>query len=194
MPSRKQQLLDRLITYLVRHGPADLSLRPMAAEIGTSARLLIFHFGSKELLLAETLEEIQARLKRSFARLQAAPPDPRAGSLLRTFWNWAVAEENIHQLRLLYQLQVLAAGESSPAAEFLARNSREWLAIIQSAQPKSERSAAQATLLAAVFDGLFLELMCTGDRRRTTRALEAFVAMVKDQRDPGRAAKLRRPR
>lgn len=39
MQTRKQELLDALIGYLVKHGLADLSLRPMAAEIGTSARL-----------------------------------------------------------------------------------------------------------------------------------------------------------
>jgi AcrR family transcriptional regulator len=183
MSSRKQQLLDSLIAYLIRHGPTDLSLRPMAAEMGTSARLLIFHFGSKERLLTEALDEIQARLKRSFLRLQAGSSGSRSKALLRIFWDWAVAEEQFHQLRLLYQLQVLAAQDSPGRAGHLARSSSEWLGLIKSALPEPERTASQATLLGAVFDGLFLELMCTGDRKRTTRALDAFVAMVWEQRE-----------
>src|SRR5258708_10095578 len=79
--TRTAVLVEDLIGYLIRHGVADLSLRPMAAAAGTSARLLIFHFGSKERLLIEALDEMQARLQRSLADLlaggnRAAPPPP----------------------------------------------------------------------------------------------------------------------
>ena len=56
MSTVKATLLESLIAYLVRRGVADVSLRPMAAAVGTSARLLIFHFGSKERLLLEAEE------------------------------------------------------------------------------------------------------------------------------------------
>src|SRR5258708_24403513 len=81
--TRTAVLVEDLIGYLIRHGVADLSLRPMAAAVGTSARLLIFHFGSKERLLIEALDEMQARLQRSLADLLAGgilgspPPPPR---------------------------------------------------------------------------------------------------------------------
>ena len=39
---------DRRIGYAAEHGLADLSLRTLAAGLGTSHRMLIFHFGSKE--------------------------------------------------------------------------------------------------------------------------------------------------
>lgn len=61
MSARKAVLLENLIAYLIRHGVADVSLRPMAAAVGTSARLLIFHFGSRERLLVAVLDEMQAR-------------------------------------------------------------------------------------------------------------------------------------
>src|ERR1700733_1163078 len=103
-PSRKQELLDKLIAYLAKHGIADLSLRPMAAATGSSARLLIFHFGSKERLLEEVLGEMQTRLQTSFIVMaQAKRKDP----LLRVFWDWALTEPNHAMLRLLYQLHML---------------------------------------------------------------------------------------
>ena len=94
MQTRKRELLDALISYLVQHGLADLSLRPMAAEIGTSARLLIFHFRSKEQLLLEVLEEMQLRLQDSFTKLLAAKPGSRNVPLMRAFWDWATEDEN----------------------------------------------------------------------------------------------------
>lgn len=181
MRTRKQELLEGLIGYLVRHGPADLSLRPMAAEIGTSARLLIFHFQSKEQLLTEVHEEMHARLQRSFALLREAQPSGHRVPLLRAFWDWATAEENFGYLRLQYQLQVLADGQTGTQAASLKKHTRKWLATIQAALPPSQRNPEFATLLGAVFDGLFLELMSTGDRKRTTRTLDHFIEMVRAQ-------------
>lgn len=177
MSARKQVLLDALIAYLLKHGLADLSLRPMAAEIGTSARLLLFHFGSKEKLLAEVLEEMQARLQRSLEQLRAGDSGLRRAPLLREFWDWTLEKRNFSSLRLLYQLHILAVQNPRTYGRYLARNSLNWLETIQAALPEARRTPALATLISAVFDGLFIELMSTGDRRRTTLAIEEFIRL-----------------
>jgi AcrR family transcriptional regulator len=186
MTTRKQELLDRLIDYLVRHGPFDLSLRPMAAETGTSARLLIFHFQSKEQLLVEVLDEMQARLQGSLAALQAAGPGKKEVPLLKVFWDWATAEENYGYLCLHYQLHILAIKSKGVQAKYLQRNAQSWLQAIQAALPATRRSPAFATLLGAVFDGLFIELMSTGDRERTTQALDRFLVLAATPAKPAR--------
>ena len=172
---RKQELLNELIAYLAKHGIADLSLRPMAAATGTSARLLIFHFGSKEKLLEEVLGEMQARLQASFIAMAQAP---RKGPLLRAFWDWALTEPNHAMLRLLYQLHMLAVQSPKTYGGYLKGNSLDWLALIQEALPKEQRDPKFATLLGAVFDGLFIEYMSSGDRRRTTETLDSFIRMA----------------
>jgi AcrR family transcriptional regulator len=177
-PSRKQELLDALIAYLVRHGIADLSLRPMAAAVGTSARLLIFHFGSKERLLVEVLAEMHSRLQESFSATLAAQPAPRKVPLLKTFWDWATTGTNYDYHRLLYQLQLLAAQDPKRYGRYLRQNSMAWLKLIQPALPKTQQTPGFATLYGAVFDGLFIELMSTGNRRRVNAALEEYLSLV----------------
>lgn len=179
MPTRKQQLLDALIAYLVKRGLADLSLRPMAAAAGTSARLLIFHFGSKERLLVEVLAEMQGRLQRSFGALLAAESKPRKVPLLRAFWDWATTGVNYDYHRLLYQLQLLAAQNPKVYGRYLKQNSMTWLELIQPVLPEAQQTPGFATLYGAVFDGLFIELMSTGDRRRVNAALEDFIALAR---------------
>lgn len=120
MLTREQELLDAVITYLVKHGLAELSLRPMAAAAGTSARLLIFRFGSKDQLLAEALEEMQGRLQRSIRALLAAEVAPRREPFLRVFWKWATSGERYGYHRLLYQLHVLAAQNPQVSARYLS--------------------------------------------------------------------------
>jgi AcrR family transcriptional regulator len=177
--TRRTILLENLIAYLIRHGVADLSLRPMAAAVGTSARLLIFHFGSKERLLIEALDEMQARLQRSLADLLAGEAGVARPAPLRLFWDWALKEPNFPQLRVLYQLQILAAQDHKTYGRYLRRNSLNWLELVQAALKPSQRSTTLATLIVAVFDGLLIEVMSTGDRRRASAAIDDFLVMAR---------------
>ena len=180
MSTRKALLLESLIAYLVRRGVADLSLRPMAAAVGTSARLLIFHFGSKERLLLEVLDEMQTRLQRSLSDL-LDEPRPARSAPLRRFWDWALKDANFAQLRVLYQLHILAAQDHKTYGRFLKRNSLNWLDSVQAVLKPAQRSPALATLIVGVFDGLFIEVMSTGDRRRPSAAIDEFIAMARKQ-------------
>jgi AcrR family transcriptional regulator len=179
MATRKAELLERLTDYLFKHGLADLSLRPMAAAVGTSARLLIFHFGSKERLLTEVLASIQEGLQRSLAELLSVPQGADGPAPLRLFWDWSLKDVNFARLRLLHQLQVLAAQDQKNYGKYLKKNSSNWLEAVQAVLKPSQRSPLLATLIVAVFDGLFIDVMSTGDRRRTTAAIDEFILMAR---------------
>lgn len=186
MSERKDQLLDRLVDYLLRHGLNDLSLRPMAAAAETSARLLVYHFGSKDGLLAEVLERMQSRLQQSFSAMFQGSRGIHKEKPLMVFWRWAIAPENCPYLKLLYELQILAAQNPSAYGAYLRRSSSSWLGLAKAMLPEGEQDDAMASVLIAVFDGLFLELMSTGDRSRTTAALERFIAIVENGRRAAR--------
>jgi AcrR family transcriptional regulator len=177
--SRKTALIEKLTDYLVKHGIADLSLRPMAAAVGTSARLLIFHFGTREQLLTEVLESIQDGLQRSLAELVSLQYGAEDPAPLRLFWDWALKEVNFARLRVLYQLQVLAAQDQKSYGRYLKKNSVNWLETVQAVLKPQHRSPSLATLIVAVFDGLFIEVMSTGDRRRATGAIDEFISMAR---------------
>ena len=188
MQTRKEILTDDLVGYLLEHGLSDLSLRPLADALGTSARLLIYHFESKEGLLTEVLDSMQTRLRQSFASLV----DRRAGRSerpLKMFWDWAIADENYPYFKLLYELQILAVQNPAVYGPYLQRNASNWSELIGTALPEAERTPAMVTLLGAVFDGLFLELMSTGDRKRTTQAVQQFIRLVDEARQARPAAR-----
>ena len=60
-PRRKAELLDALVEYLLKHGLADLSLRPLAAALKTSPRTLLYHFRSREDMIAAAINEFRKR-------------------------------------------------------------------------------------------------------------------------------------
>jgi AcrR family transcriptional regulator len=181
MQTRKEKLTDDLVAYLLEHGLSDLSLRPLAEALGTSARLLIYHFESKEGLLTEVLDSMQLRLRQSFGSLLERRASPAERPLLR-FWNWAISARNYAYLKLLYELQILAAQNPAVYGQYLQRNASNWSELIAVALPEEERTPAMITLVGAVFDGLFLELMSTGDRKRTTLAVRQFIQLVDEAR------------
>ncbi len=182
MQTRKEILTDELVGYLLEHGLSDLSLRPLADALGTSARLLIYHFESKEGLLTEVLDSLQTRLRQSFGNLVERREGRSTERPLKLFWDWAIADENYPYFKLLYELQILAVQNPAVYGPYLQRNASNWSELIGTALPEAERTPAMVTLLGAVFDGLFLELMSTGDRRRTTQAIQQFIRLVDEAR------------
>jgi AcrR family transcriptional regulator len=178
MGDRKSQLIDAIIGYLLQNGFSDLSLRPLAAKIGTSARLLIFHFKSKEGLIEDVLEEVQARMQRSLVAVAGAKPGNPRETPLKRCWRWATNKRNLPYLRLMYEVHFIAVQNPRAYERYLARASLNWIDIIAARLPPTIDSSSVATLCAATFDGLIVELLSTGDVRRTTRALDAFIEML----------------
>jgi len=179
--TRRQELLELALRDLERHGLADLSLRPLAARIGTSARLLIFHFKSKEGLMQALLEEVQRELQET-ARALPAPGADASPVPLQLFWRWATRRDNLPRLRLLYEAHIIALQNPRRFGRYLEQNSVSWVRLIEARLSPELRSREIATLCAAVFDGLMLELMSSGDLKRTTRALVRFVALLLTER------------
>lgn len=58
----KQALLSKLANHVLMNGLNNASLRPMAKAAGTSDRMLIYHFGSKDVLIGELLEHLASQM------------------------------------------------------------------------------------------------------------------------------------
>jgi AcrR family transcriptional regulator len=64
--------LERIVDYILKHGLTDLTLRPLAAALCTSPRMLLYFFGSKERLMAEALSQASTRQQEEWTRLLSA--------------------------------------------------------------------------------------------------------------------------
>src|SRR6185503_16707970 len=72
---RKQELLEAVVAELARSGIGDRSLRDIAAAVGTSHRMLLHHFGSRDELLLAIVEQVE---RRQMTRLRELPTEPAA--------------------------------------------------------------------------------------------------------------------
>ena len=173
--NRRDELRDQALDYFLDHGLAELSLRPLAEHIGTSARLLIYHFESKEKLITAVMDEVRARVQQSVIKMMHAT---QGEASMESFWHWVTDSGNIRHVRLLFEVQVLALQNPATYAQFLSDTSSSWLEVLAHGIPESADRRTIATLCSAVIDGLVLEYMSTGDFDRTTAALKFFVSLL----------------
>lgn len=69
--------------YVLREGLIGLSLRPLAASLGTSDRMLLYHFGTKDDLVAAILRESNDR---SVERVRALEPSADLRAAVHDLW------------------------------------------------------------------------------------------------------------
>jgi AcrR family transcriptional regulator len=165
-PHRRTAVLEKAADYVLERGLAGLSLRPLARALGTSPRMLLYDFGTKERLIHEILAEIR---RREVGLLEADV------QTLDDVWRWIAAPEREPFLRLFFEIYVEALGREE--AEPLIR---DWLDYLQTNwhPPVDE---ATATLMVAVVRGLLLDRLATRDRGRTDEALRRFAVLLERQ-------------
>jgi len=179
MPDPRQRLLDAAIDHLAAHGLSDLSLRQLAAALGTSHRMLIYHFGSKEGLLVEVIRAVERRQREAFALL--GPDDAvTPGDAIRRMWRRFADPALAPHERLFFEVYGQALQGRSHALPLLDGIVESWLEpaveFARSRGVPEDVARADARLGVAVMRGLLLDLLATGDRAGVDAAAERFAA------------------
>ncbi|UGQ11519.1 TetR/AcrR family transcriptional regulator [Yinghuangia sp. ASG 101] len=174
---RRQELLEAAYAYALRSGLGELSLRPLAEEIGSSPRVLLYLFGSKDDLIRSLLA--RARASELEALRHAGDRVGRTegvGAAARVLWDWLSDDAHRALLRLWVESYARSLIDpDGPWAGFARATVEDWLALLAEHQPAelraNEAGRTQRTLVLAVLRGALLDLLATGDTARTTAAL-----------------------
>lgn len=164
-PERRDLLIDQVIDHLIRHGAADLSLRPLAAALGVSTFSLSYHFGSKEALLETVITALQAR---QTARVEAILSGIQGGPEVAVRAVWTSCCDHLEEDRLIFEAALSQRLPIEPSLR--ARLTLVWVETVVAILTRFGFSVAdaqaEATLLTAVLVGLEIDLLTTGDRAR----------------------------
>ena len=172
---RRQDLLEAAYRFVLDHGLTGLSLRPLATAIGSSPRVLLFLFGSKDGLIRELLARARVDELRALEHLR--PDSGDAATAAQIVWTWLAAPEHRALLALWSEAyaQSLIVPEG-PWTDFAERTVRDWLAVF--AALDVGRDDVDRTLLLAVLRGALLDLLATQDVERTSAAVARYLASL----------------
>jgi AcrR family transcriptional regulator len=173
----RERLLDAVIAHIATRGISDLSLRELAAAVGTSHRMLIHHFGGAEGLRVAVVRAVEERQRDA---LVGVVPDPALplGDAMRAWWKHISDPALWPNERLFFELYGQALQGRPGTVELLDGIVDAWV------EPAAEllaaygvpEPAATARLGIAVTRGLLLDLLATGDRANVEAAMEVHIS------------------
>lgn len=177
---RKEELLELAYTYVQDHGLAQLSLRPLAAAIGSSPRVLLFLFDSKDGLVRALLARARQDELRLLTETTPAAGLPEAAAQV---WSWL--SDPAHKPLLTLWVEAYARSlidTTGPWAGFAASTVTDWLEVLARSQrtPGSPAAEAARTAVLGLLRGALLDLLATGDTARTTAAVLASLELTAD--------------
>jgi AcrR family transcriptional regulator len=175
----RERLLNAAIDHIAERGISDLSLRELAAAIGSSHRMLIHHFGGREGLLVAVVQAVEERQRTLIGEVM---PDPAAspGEAMRAWWKHISHEALWANERLFFELYGQALQGRPGTVALLDGIVDAWLepAATLLAELGLEDGAAGARLGIAVTRGLLLDLLATRDVERVDAAMDVHIAAM----------------
>ena len=153
----REILLPSLAAYVLEQGLTGLSLRPMAKAAGTSDRMLLYHFGSKDGLITALLEYLAGLYSTALdTAFSAEPPSDRRECVTRLL---GIARTDAFRpfMRIWWDIVAAAAGGDAvyrDNADIMAARLLQWFE--DHMPPRDPDPAGGAKLLFTLTEGAMM--------------------------------------
>ncbi|WP_431971190.1 TetR family transcriptional regulator [Nocardia sp. bgisy134] len=172
--AKRAELLSGVVDYIAAHGLAELSLRPLAAELGTSSRMLIYYFDTKEELLVQALATQRPNIRALFADIADAPA---LRARLWDFWRANTTGAGATSVKVMLQVLGAACASNGPYADYATDAIGTFVAALADGLRRFNVDDAEviATLLVSGLRGILQDRIITGDVSRTDKAAHRLI-------------------
>ena len=170
-PQIRERALEACTDYALEHGLPD-RLEPLAVAAGTSTRMLIYHFGTRDALLREVLGQARQRQRAAFGELLRPKPGERYLQTLRRAWPSMTGPTGRPYLDIFGRLREDTEQQLWP--DFRREATTDWLAPLAEGLDSIGRPEL-ATVVLAVIRGLIMDLEATAGTARVNRAFTDFL-------------------
>jgi AcrR family transcriptional regulator len=181
LSDRRQALAEGATDYVLEHGLIDLSLRPLAAALGTSDRMLLYHFSDKHDLVATVLRVSNDRSVKGIRDLE---PSPNVRQAVIDLWGAVSSPQQARCQRLYVEAAALGVLGTEPFASVVGEANEVWLGALVdhlvASGVRRSRAPRAARLVEAAFMGLQLDepVEEPAEVRRSVRDLADAVASL----------------
>jgi AcrR family transcriptional regulator len=171
--TKREELAEQATDYVLEHGLIGLSLRPLAAELGTSDRMLIYHFGSKDELIATVMATSN---ERSMRIIRAMPRSATVRSAIVELWDVYTSTKLEACQRMYVEAAALGLFGREPYVGSVRESNQVWLEAItehlRSAGANGDRAVRLAAIVDAAINGLLFDRPLDADEAEARRVVE----------------------
>lgn len=179
---RRPELLEAVVEYVLANGIGDLSLRPMAAELGVAHATLLRHFGSKEALVVEVIDRIRADLLQTLAAQVGDLVQVPTADALRAVWRELRRSDQRRQFLLLFEVAAHDARSPGRFGDLTEALVDAFVGPIERNLRHHGRSAKEARELASGFvalvRGVQIDLVISHDLARADATMRHYIDLV----------------
>ncbi|MFF2432917.1 TetR/AcrR family transcriptional regulator [Streptomyces sp. NPDC058107] len=182
-PAKRADLLRRIRGYVLRNGLTGLSLRPLARDLGTSDRMLLYYFGTKERMVAEalSLDDRCPLLRFRDVRNSTDAPEGAAGlrRLLEELWEEFHSPDRRAVMPLQFELMTASVLHPDKYGPLMRDLITEWTDLYTPLFVRlgmsDQRARSEATLLVGAILGLLYGSLADGDWDRATATFRTLL-------------------
>lgn len=176
-PQKKEDLLERCLAAAIETGTLGSSINAIAKRIGTSGRMLVYHFGSKGELERQIISLLETRLRERLWSVQgmaSQEADHPAKSII-AMWEHLTSSSMHGLLKLTMELNQRAVQGDQEARRFLEQESQKWIDALS----KLLNSEDVALSLFHLFQGAILDFLTTGNAQRGQQTISTFIETLR---------------
>ncbi len=166
MSKARSNLLANIMEEAGTNGLADRSLRDLATAVGSSHRMLLFHFGSRAGLVSAIVETVETTQRDMFEALADSAASP--SELMLAIWEQVSAKELRPFVRLFFECVALTGGRGL---------TDPWLEVADTAATKLgvRRDHTELRMGVALMRGLLIDVLAADDASEATASIERFI-------------------
>lgn len=175
-----EEILEKIISAMSKKGLNNLSLRDIAKEINTSARMLIYYFESFDNLIHSIFIHLSTKHKSTLKKTFHENPDKTFVEVSEIFIQSIYFDKNKKPLLLFLELYVRALRDTEKYRLFFNEVLHNWITEIESmiAPKYGKKSKIYATMILSFYRGLMLDWLATKDTNRIYETNKAFTELI----------------
>lgn len=177
MSNKAEQMLPAIVAILRERGPEGFILSSIAEDLGTSSRMLIYHFGSRDELLGKVMKVVR---EETIEYLVQTRPTSLIEAINR--W-WEYYMNHLSDMQLFFHLASRRFEEPTQFEEFASTAVERWIRYFADSVEAEGKSPTTAVVLGrltiAALRGLVVDYLITEDREWAEKSLEAYRELVR---------------
>ncbi|MBW9110453.1 TetR/AcrR family transcriptional regulator [Microbacterium trichothecenolyticum] len=181
MSAKADALLPGIVRAIREKGPEAFALNSIAEELGTSSRMLIYHFGGRDELLGRAMHHVR---QETISDLEVEPPTS-LDEAMDSWWQYYMKHPS--DMQLFFHLASRTYESREDFEDFASSAMDSWIGYFSRASEAEGVSADLAQVLArlvlASLRGLVVDVLVSGDRTEAERALDLLRGALAAQRE-----------